>query len=321
MTTVGASLRLGLIGAGRWGRTLARVISALPGMHLAAIATTHPSSNTDLSGSVLVPSWEALLRMPLDGLIVATPPYAHDAPSLAALAQGLPVMIEKPMTLSVPAAEQIVDAALLHGTPVLVDHTQLFAPGVIALRARLHALGGPSRLVLHAGAWGPFRTDVPVLWDWGAHDVALACHLTALASGVSGLHPEGLVQRRWRTKDRALAESVALSLRSPKCRISVRVANCLAAKERFVEAHAGDAVLVYREYPSPRLVLREKSTTTELSFRQQGPLDGALEEFARRIREGDASQDSVQLGAEVVRVLSEADALARCSANRFAYET
>ena len=24
-----------------------------------------------------------------------------------------------------------------------------------------------------AGAWGPFRSDTPPLWDWGCHDIAM----------------------------------------------------------------------------------------------------------------------------------------------------
>jgi len=37
-------------------------------------------------------------------------------------------------------------------------------------------LGGAAkvkRITARAGSWGPFRSDIPVLWDWGAHEIAM----------------------------------------------------------------------------------------------------------------------------------------------------
>ena len=69
-----APLRLGLIGAGRWGRTLARVISTMPGMQLGVVATRNPESKAFFPEQDLVSDWQALLERPLDGVIVASPP-------------------------------------------------------------------------------------------------------------------------------------------------------------------------------------------------------------------------------------------------------
>ena len=301
-----APLRLGLIGAGRWGRTLARVISTMPGMQLSVVATRNPESKAFFPEQDLVSDWQALLERPLDGVIVASPPATHSAPSLAAIELGLPVMIEKPMTSSAETADALLIAAEYHGTPVLVDHTQLFAPGVIALRKRLLELGEPCELVLHSGAWGPFRPDVPVLWDWGAHDVALALYLCAFDQKPLSLRVESVVRRSWSTLAGEPCESVTLSLRGSACGVSVRVANCLGAKERLVEACVGGRVLTYREYPERRLVEHHCGVATVLPFPDRGPLDGALEEFERRIRERDPSSDSIRLGAKVVEVLDRA---------------
>src|SRR3954470_16786778 len=57
--------------------------------------------------------WLDMLRdfPDLDVLAVATPDHLHTDPILAALAQGVHVMTEKPMCLSIEEADRIIEAA------------------------------------------------------------------------------------------------------------------------------------------------------------------------------------------------------------------
>ena len=59
---------------------------------------------------------------PVDGVILATPNALHAEGALAAIARGVPVLIEKPLATSVEESMRIVAASEAAGIPVLVGH-------------------------------------------------------------------------------------------------------------------------------------------------------------------------------------------------------
>lgn len=250
--------------------------------------------------------------MELDGVIVATPPQHHLQASLGMIEAGFPVLIEKPLTMSLPEAELLVATARSAGAIVMVDHIQLFAPGVTALARRLSFEPSLTRIVLHSGAWGPFRRDVPVLWDWAPHDVAIALHLSnAVQARVLSCdvvrHPE---------RPHGRAESVYLELaldadpisNASSVSASITVSNALTVKERWVEVQTPRTTFRYREYPLPQLreqPLQGRAIVHPIS--SQGPLDRVLLAFAEMARGREPNISGLELGRDVVRVLSEAD--------------
>jgi predicted dehydrogenase len=171
--------RLGLIGAGRWGKAYIRTIASLQMASLAAVASTNPETKSLVpAGCLVTPDWRALIALPsIDAVIVATPPALHHEMAIAALEAGKPVLVEKPFTCDPAQAEAIAALAQGKGLAVMVEHTHLFAPAFRALSAHIQALGGVRTIRGRANADGPIRPDVPVLWDWGAHDVAMCIDL------------------------------------------------------------------------------------------------------------------------------------------------
>ncbi len=61
----------------------------------------------------------------LDYVVVVTPNHAHFAPAMKAVAAGIPVFCEKPLTLNLNEAEQLVAAVEEHQVPFAVAHTYL----------------------------------------------------------------------------------------------------------------------------------------------------------------------------------------------------
>ena len=115
-------------------------------------------------------------------MIVATPPSLHFAMAKAALEAGKPVLVEKPFTCDIAEAEALAALSRRLSVPLLVEHTQLHAPAFRALAALIPGMGGLRAIHARANAEGPFRPDVPVLWDWGAHDVAMCLSLAGVPS-------------------------------------------------------------------------------------------------------------------------------------------
>ena len=90
---VGASLAVGSMG----------LLSRLPGIRSLASCPR---------GAHAYASWEEMLdREELDALWVCTPPLHHRGPTLAALASGIHVYLEKPIARTLDDAEAIVSAA------------------------------------------------------------------------------------------------------------------------------------------------------------------------------------------------------------------
>ena len=136
-------LRLGLVGAGPWGRNIIKTLERLDGLTLSHLVTRRAGNRALLDdGCAIVDDVRAILSPDLlDGLVVAVPPPAQPDIVLAALAAGLPVFAEKPLAMDVATAERIAEAAGRTGVPLMVDHVHLFSPAFRGLVAGLGDIG------------------------------------------------------------------------------------------------------------------------------------------------------------------------------------
>ena len=107
-----------------------------------------------------VGSLEELLALPIDLLIVASPPAWHAEQACTALAAGVAVLCEKPMALTVADAERMAAAAGAGAAPFAVGMVRRFLPQPRTVREMLArgALGELRRIEIFEG--GPF--DWPI---------------------------------------------------------------------------------------------------------------------------------------------------------------
>ena len=210
MTGSRSNVRLGLVGAGRWGRNYVRTITALDGVVLARIASRNPETGSLVGADcVVVADWRAVAEADdLDGVVVATPPAQHAEIVCAAVAAGRAVLVEKPLTLDLGEARALRRFVGEHAGFVMVDHIHLFHPAYRALKATGRRLGAIRQIAAAAGNRGAYRDDAPVLWDWGCHDVALCLDLM-------GTPPETVDAERIEARSTAAGygENIALRLR------------------------------------------------------------------------------------------------------------
>ena len=109
------SIRIGLIGAGASCWMYQPAVKHLPGFAIVAAADPNPKGLQNarewLGTEHLFASADEMLRaVPLDGVIVASPPFCHLEHVRAAAQAGLPVLCEKPMARTVAEAQAMVDA-------------------------------------------------------------------------------------------------------------------------------------------------------------------------------------------------------------------
>jgi predicted dehydrogenase len=173
-------VRLGLIGAGRWGQVYMRTLAGLSDRcRLTHVASSQPRAHDICPpGTIVNTDWRRLIQGDCDAVIIATPPAVHAEMVDACVAARKPCIVEKPLCLDSETAEALHRRVEASGSLVLVDHTHLFHPAYAALKRALAQAGEPIRAVSGEGmGFGPFRPDVPALWDWGPHDVSLCLDL------------------------------------------------------------------------------------------------------------------------------------------------
>ena len=299
------TLRLGLIGAGPWGRKFIRTIDGLGGVTLARLASRNPESPGLVGpGCKIHPDWREMIKTnDLDGVIVATPPALHAEMTLAAVDRDLPVLVEKPLTLDIAEAEAVLDRARSIGAIVLVDHIHLYSAAWEALKRESRRLGPFRAVSTVAGKWGPFRKDTPMLWDWGSHDVAMCIDLAGRPPDRATAH---LIETRKTPEGQGSAIALELGFGDVAARIAV--SNLHKDKQRLFSAVFEGGELIYDDTRDGGGKLRLKTTPDDPGGTfKLGPgllLERAVMAFAAAIALGLPDVGDAELGLNVVRTLS-----------------
>lgn len=83
----------------------------------------------ELSGADIVKDWKKLVaRKDIDAVFVDTPNYLHEEMTVAACNNKKHVLVEKPITITVRAADNMIRAAKKNGVYLMVEQTQRFDP-------------------------------------------------------------------------------------------------------------------------------------------------------------------------------------------------
>lgn len=150
-----APMRIAVAGAGLIGRHHIELIEASPDCVLAGIAD--PSSAGQEFAQAHNTPWHAdhstlLADEKPDGLIIASPNALHFQMALDCAQAGVPALIEKPVTDTVAAAQQLCAAVRRTGVPMLVGHHRRHNPIIKTARETV-ANGRLGQLTAVVGLW------------------------------------------------------------------------------------------------------------------------------------------------------------------------
>jgi len=140
MTTV----KYGVIGLGWFGEKHCEALAGIPGLELHALCTRTPSRleklASDFNVSRTFTDYRQMLADPeLQAVSVVTMWDQHTDPTLAALAAGKHVFLEKPMASTLEDCQRIVDAAESADGYLMVGHICRFNPRYAAAKAEIAA--------------------------------------------------------------------------------------------------------------------------------------------------------------------------------------
>ena len=141
-------LGIAVIGAGRIGTLRARLAAKHPAVRFLAIADRDPTRAEALAATAGAAFHagdnDAVIAHPdVTAVIVSTPEQEHVAPVVAALARGLPVLVEKPLALTLAGADEILGSLRAHHGDLRVGYSRRYKECFLRAKEQMlhHRLG------------------------------------------------------------------------------------------------------------------------------------------------------------------------------------
>jgi myo-inositol 2-dehydrogenase/D-chiro-inositol 1-dehydrogenase len=132
--------RLGLIGAGRMGRTHLRAFAGSTTVAVTAVVEPVAAARAAVAGTgraVFEDVGQLLDARGIDGVLITAPSDRHVELVTRVAAAGLPILCEKPCGLSSDEIGQARLAVERHGVPFQVAYWRRYVPALQALRQRI----------------------------------------------------------------------------------------------------------------------------------------------------------------------------------------
>jgi predicted dehydrogenase len=172
-------LKLAVVGVGHLGQHHARIYSQMEGVDLVCVVDTDEAKAKSVAHrcKTQYKTEYHQIETALDAVNIAVPTKDHFEVAQHFLAQGIDVLLEKPITQSLEQAEQLAKLSHKTGAILQIGHVERFNPAVMALTKRVKF---PKYIESHR--LGPFvarGTDVDVILDLMIHDLDVVLSLVS----------------------------------------------------------------------------------------------------------------------------------------------
>ncbi len=200
------NIGIGLIGTGFMGKAHALAFAAVKGVmgdvplpRLRILCDTPIEKAQEMATQFgfekATDDWRALVNDPqVDIVSITTPNNLHFEMAMAAIAAGKHVYCEKPLSLTLEAAEEMAAAANLAGVKTMVGYNYIKNPAFTHAKALI--ADGAIGEIVHFRGWvdEDYQADPDLPWTWRAkiEDAGLGalgdlgCHLVSMAYGLVG---------------------------------------------------------------------------------------------------------------------------------------
>jgi len=172
-------LKVGVVGAGNFGRWHIKNYKSLPTAELVGFFDINPERAAYIETEYQVrpyPSLEKLLD-DCEAVSVVVPTHAHYSVAQAAIARGRHLLCEKPFMETLDEADEIIQLAQAKNLVLQVGHVERFNPALADLE-QFHI----DPLFIESHRIAPFRgrgTDVAVVLELMIHDIDLVLALVS----------------------------------------------------------------------------------------------------------------------------------------------
>jgi len=193
------TVRVGLVGAGYWGKNLVRNFHALNALECVCDLDSETLARVrQQDGVATTTDYKEILDDPaIDAVVIAAPAAQHYYLTKRALQAGKHVFVEKPLALNALQGREVVDLAKAQNAILMVGHLLEYHPAIIELNRLIRQghLGRIQYIYSSRLNLGKFRTEENILWSFAPHDISVILRILgeapayAAAQGGSYLNP------------------------------------------------------------------------------------------------------------------------------------
>ena len=182
-------IKAGVIGVGYLGRFHAQKYQTLEDVELVGVADVDPDRARQVAaecGCAHFSDYKELLDQ-VDAVSIAVPTSFHHQVGFDALSAGVDILLEKPMTVTLAEADELIGLAEKNKLILQVGHLERFNPAVLAMKPFL-----TTPVFIESDRISSFKrrgVDVDVVLDLMIHDIDII--LTIIDSPLQTIHTVG----------------------------------------------------------------------------------------------------------------------------------
>lgn len=302
-----------VVGAGGWGANHVRTFNELGA--LGAVADVDPGRRrhleAQLPGIEVMEGPDAVWRSKWPAVVLATPVPTHFELAKQALLAGKDVFVEKPLTLQVKEAEELVELAEERNRILMVGHLLLYQPAIRWLKEQLEQglIGDIISLHQERLSLGRVRSAENALWSLGVHDIAVLLYLV-------GETPVRVTATGQAALQLGIEDDVHVHMAFPnEVQAHLHCSWLWPERRRSLSIVGTTGMLVYDEL-AQTVMLHRKRVLADLNISDDGaevvftgdgrPLTIECEHFLDSLQQRTLPLSDGRSGVEVVRVLEQA---------------
>jgi len=176
---------IGQVGLGRWGKNLFRNYYSLPGCQIKYGCDSNSDqlekSSKEYADISFVDDYGVILKdQEVEAVVIATPAPFHYEVAKKCLEARKHVFVEKPITLDVNQANELLRLARANKKRLMVGHLLLYHPAIGELKRLIEQgeLGNIYYIYTQRLNLGTIRNTENVMWSLAPHDISVILYLT-----------------------------------------------------------------------------------------------------------------------------------------------
>ena len=166
-----------VIGAGNWGLNHIKTLFSMNQL-VSCVDNCDKKLNNVKSLFPEIKCFKSLedsFRDDYDGYVVATPSITHKEISIQIIKKNKPLLVEKPISLSLEDSIEIKNCLESYKGRLLVGHLMLFHPAITKIKSMINQgkIGKIIYMYSNRLNFGKIRKNEDVLWSFAPHDISI----------------------------------------------------------------------------------------------------------------------------------------------------
>ena len=308
------NIRICVVGAGRWGinhiKTLLElgVLGGVVDIDLEKIKTIRKN----YPEIFFFDNVDDAIKENFDGYVVSTPPSTHYEITKSVLNSKKPVLVEKPLSLSLKEAQKIKNLCDKLDGKLMLGHLLLFHPAIEKMKKIIkdNTIGKIQYIYSNRLNLGVVRKEENVFWSFAPHDISLLQYFSDSFPLEVFSHGGAFLQKN-------IHDTTITYLKYPNgVQGHIYVSWLHPFKEHRIVIIGSKGTLHFEDYPEKKLVLYEKKINSKpdeilltnnppksIDFNQTKPLTNELKYFINVINGKKIKKSKINEGLDVVKIL------------------